>query len=91
MEIESYERLRFLVNSHGETLLVDIACHRGNGCCNCVHFLKHLKPEIDEAQRLGTFKPGDQHRCPHIKFARGYLLDLFLAELLKQFPDDEPI
>lgn len=91
MEIEPYERARFLVTAHGERFLVDVLCHRGNGCCSCATFLARIKPRIDEDKSLKRFKPGDGYRCPHIKAARGYLLDRFVEELRKQFPDDEPI
>lgn len=89
MTVEPYERARFLVHSHGEEFLVDVLCHRGNGACNCRHFLTRIKPLIDEDKALREFKPGAKYRCPHIEKAREYLLDQFIVALRKQFPDDQ--
>ena len=85
MVVIQHERARFWVESHGERRFVDLLVHRGNGACDCFHFLTRLKPEIGK----DGWKPGDATRCPHIKAARGYLLDMFIEQLRKQFKDGE--
>lgn len=91
MEIEEYGRARFLVKSHGRDHLVDLITFDGNGACTCVHFLSRLKPAITEARRLRDFAPADCYRCPHIRKCRELLLDRFIVELMKKYPDNEDI
>lgn len=88
MTVEPYERARFQVHSHGSTYTVDLLCYRGNGRCDCLHFATRIEKAIREAREGGIFKPGDLFRCPHIIEARRFLLDCFLKELAKQFPDN---
>ena len=88
MTVEPYERARFLVHSHGNTYTVDLLCYRGNGRCDCPHFAVRIEKCIKGARENRTFKPGPEYRCPHITAAREHLLDQFLNELSKQFPDN---
>lgn len=89
MEVQPYERGRFKVISHGQEFTVDVCVDGGNGYCDCPHFLSRLKPRIAEDKALGCFKPGNVYRCPHINAAREYLLDVFIKELIKQYPDNK--
>ena len=91
MTIEPYERLRFIVHSHGEQFIVDLGCHGGNGACDCAHFLSRIKPQIEQDKSVGAFLPSDKYRCPHIRFSREYLVDAVIRKIMKQFPDDETI
>lgn len=89
MRIEEYGRATFLVTSHGDPFTVDLLALKGNGQCDCLHFKTRLSKEIEQCKQRGTWKPGDHFRCPHIQFARQYLLDKFLGALAKQFPDNK--
>lgn len=89
MKVEFYERARFKVTCHGAEWTVDLLTHNCNGDCNCWPFVKYIKPAILGAEQSGTFVPGDAYRCPHIMEARKVMLDLFLARLAQQFPDNE--
>jgi hypothetical protein len=88
VQVELYERARFFVHSHGQTLTVDLLCYSGNGCCDCAHFLSRLKPEIERLMQSRQFKPGPEYKCPHITAADAVLLGMFKQQLLKQFPDN---
>lgn len=89
MLITPFERARFHVESGGETFLVDLLPHRGAGCCGCFHYLKHLRRENEAAAMDPDWRPDDSNRCPHIRAARGYLLDRFIEQLAAQFGDAE--
>lgn len=79
MKVESYERARFRVTSHGETYTVDTLCYRGNGRCDCWPFRRYLA-ELQHGEKPSW-------KCPHIVAADGELLQMFKLSLIKQFPD----
>lgn len=91
MHLENTGRGTYVVTSHGQDFCVDVLPHSGNGCCDCPHFLSRIKPEIERSKSDGTFHPGAKFRCPHINHAREHLLDLFIEQLNKTFPDAEPV
>lgn len=92
MHVEPYERARFIVTgTGGEPHTVDLLCYRGNGKCDCAHFSVRLEQSIREAREERRFKPSEAFRCPHIRAAREYLLDKFITELRKQYPDNNDI
>lgn len=87
MDIEPYGRGVFLVHVHGDTFTVDTLCNDGSGGCDCIHFLGHIKPAIEDARADKSFVPGRKYKCPHILAADDFLLSLFKRELRRQFPD----
>lgn len=88
MTVTPYGRATFLVESHGNTYTVDLLIDKGSGRCDCPHFRGRLQVDIKLAKENRTFKPGDEYRCPHIKAARNVMLDMFLEQMAKAFPDN---
>ena len=77
------EATRFFVDSERAGMhpyLVDLQSYGGNGQCMCEHFRIRLESQVRGEMR----KPKNQRwtfRCKHIKWAREYILDLFLEAL----------
>src|SRR3954469_5681932 len=77
------EATRFFVDSERagkHPYLVDLQSFDGNGECACDNFRIRLESRARQEAR----KPKNQRwpmRCKHIKWAREYILDLFLDAL----------
>lgn len=82
------EYKRFFVDSERPgkpPYLVDLDSYDGNGECRCKNFTVKCEPQAKAQLTL----PKNQRwpmRCKHIKWAREYLLDLFLDNLRTEKP-----
>jgi hypothetical protein len=61
MQVEPYDRCRFLVTVHGNTFLVDLLGYDGNGKCDCWPFIRKdgLRDEIEQLRDRNQFPDND--------------------------------
>jgi hypothetical protein len=60
---------------------VNLGAHRGNGDCDCEHFVYRLRDAAEHAPAAS-----DETRCRHIREAREFLLD----ELIRRLSQPQP-
>lgn len=57
---------------------VVLDAYRGNGSCECEHFVCRLEPRLQKGEL-----PSDVLRCSHIAEARAHLLDEVIRKIAK--------
>ena len=75
------EVLRFRVSSRQPSVppyLVDLGAYKGNGQCDCKDFQCRHQPKLERGAA-----PHPSRRCFHVKLARAYLCNAFIASCMK--------